>query len=187
MALPIIPIILAVTALGSGIAQGISAVKNSKAEAKAIQQSTTEQINERARQAKKLMQQQKTSFLKGGVYFDSGSPLDVINETYEFMDKDIKTMANDANKQIKNLTRQGKTAFASSIVQGVANAAMSYFGASAMGGALSSGSAGAGIAGSASTAKNNFMNWWQNLSGKYRGGFGPVSNNALNNNVTKIV
>lgn len=178
MALPLIPIILAVTALGSGIAQGISAAKNAKAESKAIAQSTTEQINERARQAKKLMQQQKTSFLKSGVYFDSGSPLDVINETYEFMDNDIKTMANDANKQIKNLMRQGKTTFASSIIGSVANAAMSYFGASAMGSSL---------AGGASTAKNNFMGWWQNLSGKYTGGFGNVGGTALNNNVTKIV
>jgi hypothetical protein len=126
MAIPLIPIILAVSALGSGIAQGISSVQNAKSEAKAIQQSATEQIDERARTAKKLMSEQKTSFLKGGVYF-TGTPEEVINETYETSLKDINAIANNSNKQSKNLIRQGKTAFYSSIMNGITNGAMAYF------------------------------------------------------------
>lgn len=185
MALPIIPIMLAVAALGGGIAQGISSAKNAKAEAKALAESTTAQIDERARKAAKLMQEQKTSFLKGGVYFDSGSPVGIINETYETMQKDIADMSRDANTNIKNLMRQGKTAFASSIIEGLVGGAMGYAGAGKFQDLLTSSGLGTKLSGGLSTAKNNFANWWQNLSGKYRGGFGNVSTNA--NNVTKIV
>lgn len=127
MALPIIPIIMAVAALGSGIVQGISSIKNANAEADAIRKQAEEQISERARQAKKLMQQQKTSFLKSGIYFDSGTPLAVIDETYDFMKKDVNAIANDSNTKINNLMRQGKTAFFGSMLEGFAQAGLSYF------------------------------------------------------------
>lgn len=187
MALPILPIILAVTALGSGIAQGISSARNAKAEAEALAVSTNAQIKERSRKAAKLMQEQKTSFLKSGVYFDSGSPVDIINETYDTMKQDVADMAKDSNTKINNLMRQGRTAFATSIIEGLVGGAMGYEGAGKLQDLFTSSGLGTKLAGGASTAKNNFMNWWQNLSGKYRGGFGSVSNNALNNNVTKIV
>ena len=128
MALPLIPIILAVASLGSGLVQGISSVKNAKAEAQSAKETAEDKISERAKQAKKLMQQQKTSFLKSGVYFDSGSPLAVINETYDTMQEDINAIADDANSNIKNLNRQGKTAFYTSLLQGITGAATSYFG-----------------------------------------------------------
>ena len=128
MALPLIPIILAVASLGSGLVQGISSVKNAKAEAQSAKETAEDKISERAKQAKKLMQQQKTSFLKSGVYFDSGSPLAVINETYDTMQEDINAIADDANSNIKNLNRQGKTAFYTSLLQGITDAATSYFG-----------------------------------------------------------
>lgn len=166
MALPLIPIILAVASVASGVVQGISNAKNAKSEAKAVQEQTQEQINARARAAKKLMQEQKTSFLKSGVYFDSGSPVDIINETYNTSVDDINAMAKDSNTKVSNLMRQGKTAFFGSILEGVANGAMSYF----MGG----GSLGA-KAGTSSAASTNFKSWYQNLSGKYTGGFGTAS------------
>ena len=53
MALPLIPIIMAVAALGSGIVQGISSVKNAKNEANAVREQAIEQMQERSRQAKK--------------------------------------------------------------------------------------------------------------------------------------
>ena len=95
MALPLIPIILAVASVASGLVQGVSSAKNAKEEAKAVQQNTQAQINERAKAAKKLMQQQKTSFLKSGIYFDSGTPVDVINETYDTSVEDINAMIKD--------------------------------------------------------------------------------------------
>ena len=124
MALPLIPIILAVASLGAGVAQGISSVKNAASEAQSAKETADDQIAERAKQAKKLMQQQKTSFLKSGVYFDSGSPLAVINETYDTMQDDINAIADDADSTIKNLERQGKTAFFSSLLSGLATGAM---------------------------------------------------------------
>lgn len=183
MALPIIPIIMAVAALGSGIVQGISSSKNAKAEANSVKEQALEQMTERARQAKKLMQQQKTSFLKSGVYFDSGSPLAVINETYDTMEKDVNAMAKDSDTKINNLMRQGKTAFFSSVMQGVANAALSYF----MGG-------GSGLMSKAGTALSNskagtaVSNWYNSARGWTKGGFGqlPTSNGLPSGNTTTI-
>ncbi len=149
--LPILPIILAVSALGSGIVQGISSAKNAKEEAKALQSQSQEQINERAKAAKKLMQQQKTSFLKSGIYFDSGTPTDIINETYNTYSADINTLKKDTNTKVNNLMRQGKTAFFSSLLQSSANAAMSYFMAGGETPNLSN-----------SSLVNNFKNWYQN-------------------------
>ncbi len=185
MALPLLPIILAVTALGSGIVQGISSAKNTKNEAKALQQQAQDQINERARQAKKLMSQQKTSFLKSGVYFDSGSPLAVINETYDTMNQDINAITNDSNTKINNLMRQGKTAFFGSLIESVANAGMAYF----MGGGDSKLLSSAGQKISNSQIGTSFQNWYNGLRGWNKGGFGqlPTNNGYTNSNVNKIV
>ena len=174
MALPLIPIIMAVASVASGLVQGISNAKNAKSEAKAVQESTQQQINERAKAAKKLMQQQKTSFLKSGVYFDSGTPVDIINETYDTSVEDINAMVKDSDTKVNNLMRQGKTAFFGSLLQGVANGAMSYFMGGGMGSTASS---------ATSSAKNNFTSWYQNMTGKYKGGFGTASGQA---STTKI-
>lgn len=180
MALPIIPIIMAVAALGSGIVQGISSVKNAKAEAEAVKRQAEEQIAERARQAKKLMQQQKTSFLKSGVYFDSGSPLAVIDETYDFMEKDVNAMANDSNTKMSNLMRQGRTAFFGSVLQGVAEAGLAYFTGGASGALTNTGKA----------IKSSKLGMaLQNVTGKFTGGFGslPTSNGYTTGSTTRIV
>ena len=60
-------------------------------------------------------------FLKGGVYFD-GTPEAILDETYDFMKTDIDTMKNNANKSIKNIMRQGRTAFATSLMDSVTGA-----------------------------------------------------------------
>ncbi len=166
MALPLIPIILAVASVASGVVQGISNAKNAKSQAKAVQEQTQEQIDARARAAKKLMQQQKTSFLKSGIYFDSGSPVDVINETYDTSIDDINAMEKDGNTKISNLMRQGKTAFFTSILDGVANGAVGFLGAGGM------------SAKSSIPIKNDFRAFYQNMTGKYTGGFGTASGAA---------
>ena len=187
MALPLIPIILAVTALGSGIVQGISNAKNAKAEANEVVNQLKEQSSERARQAKKLMQQQKTSFLKSGVYFDSGSPLAVIDETYETMNQDIKAMEKDANAKINNLMRQGKTAFYNSLLEGVVNAGMGYF----MGGGAKATATLGNIGSKISNSKigTAVQNWYNSSRGWTKGSFGnlPTSNGLPSGNTTKIV
>lgn len=121
MAIPIIPIIMAVTALASGVSKAVSSVKDAKAQAKATKAEAEQQIQEKARQAAKLMSQQKSSFLKGGVYFE-GSPEDVINETYDFANEDIRRLTSNANTSIKNTMRKGRTAFATSLIDSVTGA-----------------------------------------------------------------
>ena len=172
MALPLIPIIMAVAALGSGIVQGISEAKNAKSEAESVVEQLKAQATERSRQAKKLMQQQKTSFLKSGVYFDSGSPLAVIDETYDFMNQDINAMQKDADSKITNLMRQGKTAFFGSLLESAANAGMAYFmGTSGMKALTGTGNSG--------MLKTKLQTVMQNITGKYKGGFGASTGNAL--------
>ncbi len=127
MAVPLIPIIMAVAGLASGAIKGYSDAKNAKEEAKLVRQQEKDQINERARQAKKLMSQQKSSYLKSGIYFDSGSPLDVLNETYDVMNEDINAIEKDANTKVKNLIRSGKTAFFTGLLGGAQSGANSYF------------------------------------------------------------
>lgn len=127
MAVPIIPIIMAVASLASGAIKGYSDAKNAKEEAKLVRQQEKDQINERARQAKKMMSQQKSSYLKSGIYFDSGTPLDILDETYDVMNEDINAIRTDSNTKVKNLIRSGKTAFATGLLGGVQSGANSYF------------------------------------------------------------
>lgn len=180
MALPLIPIILAVASLGAGIVQGISAKNNADAQIEALQSETRDRINERAKSARKLMSQQKTSFLKGGVYFNTGTPLAVINETYDTMGEDINAMIKDANTKQSNLERQGKTAFLSSVLEGVANGAMSFLGTSALAkgaGSLNLGNIGKTI--SNSKVGTAFTNWYNSARGLSKGGFGSLPTSGL--------
>ena len=127
MAIPIIPIIMAVAGLASGAIKGYSDAKNAKEEAKLVRQQEKDQINERARQAKKLMSQQKSSYLKSGIYFDKGTPLDIIDETYDVMNEDINAIRKDSDTKVGNLIRSGKTAFITGLLGGAQSGANSYF------------------------------------------------------------
>ena len=131
MAVPLlIPIIMAVAGMASGAIKGYSDMKNAKEEAELVRQQEKDKINERAREARKLMSQQKSSFLKSGIYFDSGSPLDIINETYDVMQQDINAIEKDSTTKVKNLMRSGKTAFFTGLLGGAQSGANSYFQAS---------------------------------------------------------
>lgn len=146
-----IPIIMAVSALAKGISDGVSSVRNAKAQAKAVQTQTQEKVNARARESKKLMSLQKSQFLKSGVYYD-GSPLQVINESYNTSRDDINAIVNDGRNQIKGLQNSANSSFTSSIIQGIGNAALSYFGAGGFTSAGASLTKGASMTGS--IAKN---------------------------------
>lgn len=172
MAIPIIPIIMAVTALAGGVTKAVSGMKNVKAEAKLAKKQAEEQINERAREAAKLMSQQKSSFLKGGVYFD-GTPEQVIGETYDFMNQDIDALKNNANTNIKNIMRQGRTAFVTSLLDSVT---------AGLGGFLT-GMKATGSGGGNENNSNNNSNKKRNVfnQNNLTGGFGSVdgTNNKI--------
>lgn len=120
-------------AIFQAIAQGItnaystySYIKENKSQAKEIAAQAQEQADARARQAKALMNIQKTSFLKGGVYFDSGTPQDVIEETYDTAMDDIKAINKDSISAQKKLIRAGRTAFFSFMIDPAKNDGTNY-------------------------------------------------------------
>jgi hypothetical protein len=98
-----------------------SYLKESKQQAREAAQQAQEQADQRAKVAKYNMQQQKTSFLKSGVYFDSGSPVELINETYNVAKEDINAINADSLNAQKRLKRAGRTAFFSFLVDPVGN------------------------------------------------------------------
>lgn len=115
-------------AIFQAIAQGITNaystynyIKENKSQAKEIAAQAQEQADARARKAKTLMNQQKTSFLKGGVYFDSGTPVDVVEETYDTAMEDIQAINKDSLSAQKKLIRAGRTAFFSFMIDPAKN------------------------------------------------------------------
>lgn len=115
-------------AIFQAIAQGLtnafstaSYINENKKQAEEIARQAQEQADERAKKAKAMMQQQKSSFLKGGVYFDSGSPVNVIDETYDTAMQDIAAIEKDSLTQQGKLIRAGKTAFYSFLIDPLGN------------------------------------------------------------------
>jgi len=115
-------------AIFQAIAQGLTNafstwnyLKENKQQSKELAQQAQEQADQRAKKAKYDMQQQKTSFLKSGIYFNSGSPLDVIGETYDVAKEDINALNRDSLTAQKKLRRAGKTAFFSFFIDPVNN------------------------------------------------------------------
>lgn len=191
MAVPIIPIIMAAVSLIQGISQGVQNKKNADSQASAVRQATQAQVNERARQARKLMSQQKASFLKSGVYFE-GTPEAMIDETYNTSVDDINAMIADANTQESNLSSSGNSGLFGGVLGGIGNAALSYFGAKGFGN-LFGGSAASGSSGLFSSLSNSRLgvsmsNMMSNLKYKNLGGFGSLPSSGLSSgSTTKIV
>jgi len=177
--LPLLPIIMAVASLGLGVAQGISSVSQSNEQADAVEAQNAAAVTERARQAKKLISQQKTSFLKSGVYFD-GTPQAIFDETYQTAAKDIQAMDNDSNNKQALLKRQGKTAFYSSLLNGTLGAATSFVGLGGTGSALSSAASSVSGKVMGTETGNNIYNYIQKVKGLNVGGFNGGSSGILN-------
>ncbi len=165
--IPILPIALAVAGLASGVASGISNIKNLNAETKKMQELSADKIDERAKQARLLMSKQKTSFLKGGAYFDSGSAKEIINETYDTMKQDINSIIKDADIQTNNYTRKGRTAFFNSVIKGIVSGVSGFAGADKMLGSESVGNLSSGL----SETKNKISQWYNSKRGWSIGDF----------------
>ena len=106
-----LPILAAVTSLLGGAVSTAQNISESKKQAKEIAAMNQTKANEMAKKSKELMQRQKTSFLKSGVYFDSGSANAIINESYDTLLQDLSALNQDSMISQKRLIRQGKTAF----------------------------------------------------------------------------
>lgn len=168
-ALDIFNIVKAVVSIGLGIAKSVNEIKVSKAQAKADAEQAQELVNERARKAQKLIQMQKTAFLKSGVYFE-GSPEAIFNETYDFAKQDISAIANDSYNRQKQLIRQGRTAFATNMVNAFGGAAnsLSEINYQNLGKTFSN-----------STLGTNLINTYNKIRGWNRGGFGYPSGDKI--------
>ena len=176
MAIPLIPLIMAVASLGLGVAQGVSSVKQTQDQLDANTAQANDAITARKKQAIKLLNQQKTSFLKSGVYLE-GTPEAVLDETATTSAEDIQALLNDSDNKANLLKRQGTTAFASSMLSALTGAATSFIGLGGLGNA-------ANAAGSAATTDTlvksvsgsrigtNVQNWYSGLRGWSKGGFG---------------
>lgn len=119
------------SALASLVGNGVSTYQNiseNKKQTKEIAQQYQEKIDARAREAKTLMSKQKTSFLKGGVYFDTGSANAIINETYNTYQKDLEAINLDSAIAQNRLVRAGKTAFWNYIVNPLGSSGMNSLG-----------------------------------------------------------
>lgn len=120
-------------AIFQAIAQGLTNafstytyIKENKQQAREIAEQAQEQADARARKAKTLMNQQKTSYLKAGVYFDSGTPVDIIEETYETAMDDINAINKDSLSAQKKLIRAGRTAFFTFMIDPASNNGSNY-------------------------------------------------------------
>jgi methylthioribose-1-phosphate isomerase len=175
MAIPLIPLIAAVTSMGLGIAQSVSSVKQTNEQLEANTKQGNEQIEARKRQAVKLLNQQKTSFLKSGVYFE-GTPEAILDETSNIAAKDIQAILNDTNNNGNLLKRQGKTAFYSALANGLMGAATSFVGLGGMGSSATNASKAVSANELVQSLQNtkigsNISNWYSGIRGLNKGGF----------------
>ncbi len=71
-------------ALSSGlsIASGISAKRNADAQAKQMRRAGEVEADDRRREAKRLLAAQQVAFAAGGVSVNTGTPLDVLGDTF---------------------------------------------------------------------------------------------------------
>ena len=104
----------------------LSYISESKKQASEIASQAQAQADERARQSKKMMQQQKTSFLKSGVYFNDGSAKAVIDETYDTAMRDINDINKDSITNQKKLIRSSKIAGLTYLLDPVGNDGSNY-------------------------------------------------------------
>lgn len=104
----------------------MSYIKENKTQAKQLAEQAQEQADQRGKKAKYDMQHQKTSFLKGGVYFNDGTPAEVIDETYNTAMEDINSINKDSINSQKKLIRAGKTALFTFLVDPIGNNGAQY-------------------------------------------------------------
>ena len=107
---------------GLQVASAISSYNQSKSQARAIARQGKQQAEIRAKEISKLAAQQRVSYLASGLELD-GTPMAVINDTYNTGIEDIKAIGSSAKTNASNALKQGRA----SLLGGLAQAGASYY------------------------------------------------------------
>lgn len=88
--------------------QAVSGMMNAQSQADAAVKQGNLQMAEKAKQVRYATARQNVSFLNSGLSLE-GTPMDVINETFDTGIKDIQAIGANANAQSKNIIGQART------------------------------------------------------------------------------
>lgn len=109
---------------GLRVASAISDYKQSKSQAKSIKEQGRQMAAARANEIRALAAEQRVSYLASGLELE-GTPMSVINDTYNTGMKDIAAIKSNTKTQMKNTLKQGK----SSLLSGLASAGVNMYSA----------------------------------------------------------
>lgn len=88
--------------------QAVSGMMQAQSQAKSAVAQGNIQMQERAKQVRYAAARQNVSFLNSGLSLE-GTPMDVINETFDTGLADIRAIGANANAQSKNIIGQART------------------------------------------------------------------------------
>lgn len=109
---------------GLQVAKAVGDYNQSKSQARQIREQSKQAAKARAQEIRALAAEQRASYLASGLELE-GTPMSVINDTYNTGLEDITAIGTSAKTQMKNTLRQGR----SSLLGGFASAGVSLYGA----------------------------------------------------------
>lgn len=151
--------------LGLAAFQADQAIKQGDAEADAVIEQTNLENKERLKRTRALAGSQKVSFLNSGLTLE-GSPMSVIQNTFDTGIEDIELASRNAERTAKNIQSSARTKAISTLVQAGASAGMGSFGGNSQGGSAFSGD---GFFGSQGTVSRTIEFGNPNVQGPIQG------------------
>ena len=130
---------LSFLSLGLGLFQAHSGIGAAEDQAEAVVAQGNLQAEDRARRVRLNAATQQSSFLNSGLTLD-GTPMSVIQNTFDVGISDINQITSNANKQSKNILSQARTQAITQIAGAAIGAAGGFGGAPATSGAGGAGS-----------------------------------------------
>lgn len=126
-------IAMAALQVGGGLLSASSSARQGKKQAEALIEQGNLAAGQKAKQVSKAAASQKVSFLNSGLMLE-GTPMNVIESTFNTGLEDINQISTNANRAAKNAVSAARTQAISSIVSGFGSAAMSSVGMMNFGG-----------------------------------------------------
>ena len=110
---------------GLRVASAISNYKQSKSQAKSIQEQGRQAAVARANEIRALAAEQRVSYLASGLELE-GTPMSVINDTYNTGVEDINAIKSSTTTQMRNTLKQGKSSLLGSLASAGASMYSAY-------------------------------------------------------------